>query len=135
MKIQYWIFYSIYLNDELFSTEESLLKDIKTNNFWPFPPRWPHWTNIIYIYNLYITFIGVYAVLNMGLKVSLVVLFVIPLYFSLSVYGQVVSPGTCPNIPTVRPFNVGHVSILFIIFLKIFFFLKFLKKKTKRIFI
>nr|XP_022303128.1 apolipoprotein D-like [Crassostrea virginica] len=46
--------------------------------------------------------------MNMGLKVSLVVLFVIPLYFSLPVYGQVVSPGTCPNIPTVRPFNVGH---------------------------
>ena len=135
MKIQYWIFYSIYLNDELFSTEESLLKDIKTNNFWPFPPRWPHWTNIIYIYNLYITFIGVYAVLNMGLKVSLVVLFVIPLYFSLSVYGQVVSPGTCPNIPTVRPFNVGHVSILFIIFLTIFYALHISKKKTKRIFI
>ena len=68
----------------------------------------------------------------MGLKVSLVVLFVIPLYFSLSIYGQVVSPGTCPNIPTVRPFNVGHVSILFIIFFYYLLCFTYFEKKKQR---
>lgn len=66
--------------------------------------------------------------MNMGLKVSLVVLFVIPVYFSLSVYGQVVSPGTCPNIPTVRPFNVGHVSIVYYHYF-MFDAFSFIKKK------
>lgn len=114
----------------MFSTEESYLKKTLKQTISDHSPLGGLTGQTLYIYNLYITFIGVYAVLNMGLKVSLVVLFVIPLYFSLSVYGQVVSPGTCPNIPTVRPFNVGHVSIVYYHYF-MFYVFRFWKKNPE----
>ncbi|XP_011432383.3 apolipoprotein D [Magallana gigas] len=42
------------------------------------------------------------------MDLSVAVLFVISLVFSSVTHGQVTSPGVCPNIPTVRPFNVRH---------------------------